>query len=109
MFEWNSVWPAKFDSPSEMALRGRFPAQALDGESTMHFRALSCTRSSSSQKLLDRIYRLRALVFDRRLGWDVVVDNGREIDAFDDLDPTYIVVLTSAGDVAGCARAICEW
>jgi N-acyl-L-homoserine lactone synthetase len=72
----------------------------------MHFRALSCTRSSSSQKLLDRIYRLRALVFDRRLGWDVVVDNGREIDAFDDLDPTYIVVLTSAGDVAGCARLL---
>lgn len=30
--------------------------------------------------LLDQMFRLRARVFDRRLGWDVAVEEGREVD-----------------------------
>ncbi|WP_307426343.1 acyl-homoserine-lactone synthase [Labrys monachus] len=40
---------------------------------------------------LDAIYRMRASVFKDRLNWDVRVENGREIDRFDDCDPLYLV------------------
>ncbi|HQS48143.1 MAG: hypothetical protein B7Y12_08135 [Rhizobiales bacterium 24-66-13] len=42
--------------------------------------------------LLDGMHRLRARVFGERLGWDVDVRNGREMDDFDGCQPTYILV-----------------
>jgi N-acyl-L-homoserine lactone synthetase len=41
--------------------------------------------------LLDEMFKMRARVFGERLGWDVVVHEGRERDEYDDLDPTYIM------------------
>jgi N-acyl-L-homoserine lactone synthetase len=40
---------------------------------------------------LDALYRMRASVFKDRLNWDVSVEDGREIDRFDDCDPLYLV------------------
>jgi len=37
------------------------------------------------------MFRSRALTFSERLGWDVVVTDGYERDAFDDLNPLYLV------------------
>lgn len=55
--------------------------------------------------LVDGMHRLRADVFHRRLGWEVRVHAGREIDAFDRLDPYYLVA--HEGPVAlGCARLL---
>jgi acyl homoserine lactone synthase len=45
-----------------------------------------------SADILDSMYRLRSAAFSERLGWDVKSVRGREIDGFDDLDPTYMVV-----------------
>ena len=45
-----------------------------------------------SADILDSMYRLRSAAFSDRLGWDVKSVRGREIDTFDDLDPTYMVV-----------------
>jgi acyl homoserine lactone synthase len=45
-----------------------------------------------SADILDSMYRLRSAAFSERLGWDVKSVRGREIDTFDDLDPTYMVV-----------------
>jgi acyl homoserine lactone synthase len=45
-----------------------------------------------SADMLDSMFRLRTTVFSDRLGWDVDCVGGREIDRFDDLDPTYMVV-----------------
>lgn len=56
--------------------------------------------------ILDDMYRLRARVFGDRLGWDVKVVDGMERDAFDDLDPAYIIGLDDEGRVISCVRAL---
>ncbi|MEO1562858.1 MAG: acyl-homoserine-lactone synthase [Pseudomonadota bacterium] len=56
--------------------------------------------------LLDEMYRLRARVFNERLGWEVKVENGMEIDEFDYLDPAYVIGLDDNGEVVSCVRAL---
>lgn len=56
--------------------------------------------------LLDEMFRLRARVFKGRLGWDVEVENGKEIDTFDHLDPAYLISLNAEGKVVGCMRLL---
>ena len=58
------------------------------------------------EALLDEMFRLRARVFGDRLGWDVDVLDGQEIDAFDALDPSYLVGLDDEGHVVSCARLL---
>lgn len=58
------------------------------------------------QSVLDDMYRLRARVFHERMGWEVKVRNGREIDAFDELDPAYVIALDEDYNVIGCARLL---
>jgi len=41
--------------------------------------------------LIDEMFRMRAEVFHDRLGWDVCVESGREIDRFDAEDPLYLL------------------
>jgi acyl homoserine lactone synthase len=53
----------------------------------------------------DQMFRLRASVFARRLGWDVKVRDGWEIDEFDDLNPLYILSVDKSV-VAGCLRLL---
>ncbi|MDZ7906284.1 MAG: acyl-homoserine-lactone synthase [Cypionkella sp.] len=54
--------------------------------------------------LLDEMFQLRARVFGDRLGWEVHIENGREFDQFDDLNPAYVVGLDEQGHVVACAR-----
>ena len=56
--------------------------------------------------LLDKMHRLRAQVFQGRLGWDVSVVDGKEIDKFDALDPAHIVSVDPNGHVLGCMRLL---
>lgn len=56
--------------------------------------------------LLDQMYELRARVFRDRLGWEVKVQDGREIDLFDDLDPAYLLSLDENYNVVGCNRML---
>lgn len=58
------------------------------------------------QDVLDDMFRLRARVFAGRLGWDVMVENDMEIDAFDALDPIYLVGLNPEGQVVSCVRLL---
>lgn len=57
-------------------------------------------------RLLDEMFALRARVFGGRLGWDVNVTNGREIDHFDALDPAYVIGVNDDGRVVSCVRAL---
>ena len=41
--------------------------------------------------LFDQMFRMRAAVFSERLGWDVTVVDGKEIDRFDGEDPLYLL------------------
>lgn len=58
------------------------------------------------QHLLEDMFRLRARVFQDRLGWDVAVENGMEIDMFDHLDPAHIISTDETGAVVGCMRLL---
>ena len=58
------------------------------------------------QPMLDEMYRLRKRVFHDRLGWDVEITDGMEIDIFDSLDPSSIVSVDSEGQVVGCVRQL---
>ncbi|MBV2359956.1 autoinducer synthase [Thalassococcus sp. CAU 1522] len=57
-------------------------------------------------RLLDEMFALRARVFGERLGWDVTIENGREVDQFDALDPAYVIGLNDNGRVVSCVRAL---
>ncbi|MCE8546065.1 autoinducer synthase [Ruegeria pomeroyi] len=56
--------------------------------------------------VLDEMFRLRARVFGDRLGWDVTIEDGKEIDKFDHLDPVYVVGLDDEGSVVAAVRAL---
>jgi N-acyl-L-homoserine lactone synthetase len=53
------------------------------------------------------MFRARAAVFDRRLGWNVSVTSGRETDAYDAENPLYLVYIDNqSGEIAGSARLL---
>lgn len=58
------------------------------------------------QPLLDDMFRLRKRVFHDRLGWDVEVTDGMEIDLFDHLDPAHVISVDDDGNVVGCMRLL---
>lgn len=56
--------------------------------------------------ILEDMFRLRARVFAGRLGWDVTLNEDKEIDAFDALDPVYLVGLDDEDNVVSCVRLL---
>jgi acyl homoserine lactone synthase len=53
------------------------------------------------------MFRARAAVFDERLGWNVVISDGKEIDRFDSENPLYLICLDDkTGQVNGSARLL---
>jgi acyl homoserine lactone synthase len=58
-------------------------------------------------KLMDEMFRMRAEVFAGRLGWDVTVTNGREVDRFDAEDPLYLFSLNDeTEELQGAVRLL---
>ncbi len=62
--------------------------------------------SGSYRSLLEDMYRLRARVFHDRLGWEVKVTDGMEIDEFDAMDPAHVISVDDDGHVVGCMRLL---
>lgn len=56
--------------------------------------------------VMREMHRLRARVFEERLGWDVEVRDGMERDMYDDLNPAHVVSLDDEGNVVGCMRLL---
>lgn len=57
--------------------------------------------------LVDQMFRLRAEVFHERLGWDVEVTDGQEVDVFDrDADPLYLMAIDDNGRLKGSLRLL---
>nr|WP_170538705.1 acyl-homoserine-lactone synthase [Ruegeria arenilitoris] len=56
--------------------------------------------------VLDEMFKLRARVFGDRLGWEVNIQDGREFDQFDSLNPAHVVSINDEGDVVGCMRLL---
>ncbi|MCF8480071.1 MAG: GNAT family N-acetyltransferase [Rhodospirillum sp.] len=63
-------------------------------------------RYHAFQHAIDEMHRLRARVFDDRLGWEVTVENGREVDRFDDLRPDYLIRTDESGIATACVRLL---
>lgn len=58
-------------------------------------------------KLIEEMFRMRAEVFSRRLGWEVNVADGRETDRFDNEDPLYLLsVSEKTGTLQGAVRLL---
>lgn len=53
------------------------------------------------QQFADPMYRQRYKVFYERLGWQVSVRNGKEVDEFDDQDSVYVLTTAQSGEVIG--------
>lgn len=68
--------------------------------------AISAAEYRGAADLIDSMHQLRAQIFRGRLEWDVDVQQGREVDEFDSYRPTYILAVTSARQVVGCARLL---
>lgn len=57
--------------------------------------------------LIEAMFRMRAAVFAERLGWDVTVANGQEIDRFDAADPLYLLSIDKqTGALQGAVRLL---
>jgi acyl homoserine lactone synthase len=72
----------------------------------MHVLAIRKPTTETELEILDRMHRLRAKVFRTRLSWNVRCLDGREFDEFDKLNPTYLIALSSRGEVAGSVRLL---
>ena len=57
--------------------------------------------------LFDQMFQSRAAVFHERLGWDVAVKNGREMDRYDEeADPVYLLAVDDDQRVLGSLRLL---
>lgn len=52
------------------------------------------------------MHKLRAKVFRERMGWDVPVMSGMEIDGYDAIDPFYMMMREPGGMLRGCWRIL---
>lgn len=68
--------------------------------------AVQGNTTTGYEKLVDDMFRLRARVFDERLGWEVQVSNGRELDQFDLSNPLYLLSVGKEGQLNGCLRLL---
>lgn len=57
-------------------------------------------------QLADAMFSLRKQVFHDRLGWEVTVRDGWEIDDFDSADPAYLLSVDDAGRLKGSLRLL---
>src|SRR6202051_4140758 len=55
---------------------------------------------------LDQMHRIRKAVFKDRLGWDVKVSGGLEVDEYDALGPSYLLSIDRYGTLNGCVRLL---
>jgi len=64
-------------------------------------------RSKKETALLDEMFKARARLFRDRMKWDVSVDSlGREIDAYDVLNPLYTIATDETGHHVGSMRML---
>jgi acyl homoserine lactone synthase len=73
----------------------------------MNVVALSHHQFGANLDLLAAMYRLRRRVFKDRLDWSVSVSGEFELDVYDTLNPTYLMVVVQGGrEVLGCVRLL---
>lgn len=64
------------------------------------------TRRDFQSKDLWEMHKLRAKVFKDRMGWDVPIMSGMEIDGYDAIEPHYMMMKEPGGMLRGCWRIL---
>lgn len=72
----------------------------------MHAKITIDKQRSFDLDALAQMYRLRAKVFGERMGWEVAVLSGMEIDDYDAQSPYYMLVRDDSDAVCGCWRLL---
>ncbi|MEY9148729.1 acyl-homoserine-lactone synthase [Bradyrhizobium elkanii] len=72
----------------------------------MHVIALHTPQFGCHLDLLAAMYRLRRRVFKERLDWSVSVSGEFELDVYDALGPTYLILLSDVGEPVGSVRLL---
>lgn len=67
---------------------------------------LSPRQFGQNLDLLAAMFRLRRRVFKERLDWNVSVSGDLELDVYDALNPTYLVMVSGNRQVIGCVRQL---
>lgn len=52
------------------------------------------------------MHKLRARVFKDRMGWEIPILSGMEIDGYDAMEPTYMLIKSNTGILCGCWRVL---
>lgn len=66
---------------------------------------IAARRDFQNQDLWD-MHKLRAKVFKDRMGWDVPIMSGMEIDGYDAIEPSYMLMREPGGILRGCWRIL---
>ncbi len=64
------------------------------------------SRKEFASRDLWEMHRLRAKVFKDKMGWEVPIMSGMEIDGYDALDPYYMMIRNASNGLCGCWRAL---
>jgi acyl homoserine lactone synthase len=72
----------------------------------MYAVALDNRQFGQHLNLLTEMYRLRRRVFKDRLDWAVSVSGDLELDVYDALNPTYLLVMSNDGNLVGGVRLL---
>ncbi len=64
------------------------------------------SRKEFASKDLWEMHRFRAKIFKNRMGWEVPVISGMEIDGYDALDPYYLMIRGASNGLRGCMRVL---
>jgi len=64
------------------------------------------SRKKFASKDLWEMHRLRAKVFNDRMGWEVPIISGMEIDGYDALNPYYLMIRELKKGLRGCMRVL---
>jgi acyl homoserine lactone synthase len=81
-------------------------ATFIEREIIMKVIALSQRQFGSNLDLLAAMFRLRRRVFKDRLDWTVSVSGDLELDVYDALNPTYLVMVSGQREVVGSVRLL---
>ncbi|GGC94003.1 acyl-homoserine-lactone synthase [Chelatococcus reniformis] len=72
----------------------------------MRVLALCTSEVSRHAQLIADMHALRQRIFRGRLKWDISSSGIVEVDSYDALGPTYLIGLSDADEVVGCARLL---
>jgi len=70
-----------------------------------HLIKIAARKDFDSAELWE-MHRLRAKIFKDKMGWEVPIMSGMEIDGFDAIDPYYMMISEPGKGLRGCWRAL---